>query len=75
MTRAAQKRAEVAQRVLTEPAIDRLVGLLDLLGYTLAPMRLPKTLCAGPVRVHLVFRRTAGASPATLRYHQVVCFS
>lgn len=72
MTRAAQKRAEVAQRVLAEPAIDRLVGLLELLGYTLAPMRLPKTLRAGPVRVHLVFRRIAGASAATLRYHQVV---
>ena len=74
MTRAAQKRAEVAQRVLAEPAIDRLVGLLELLGYRLAPMRLPKTLRAGPMRVHLVFRQAAGASAATVRYHQVVSF-
>lgn len=75
MTRAAQKRAEVAQLVLAEPAIDRLVGLLELLGYTLAPLRLPKTLRAGPVRVHLAFRRISSAGVATLRYHQVVSLS
>ena len=72
MTPARQKRAEVAQAVLADPAIDRLTGLLDLLGYTLAPVRLPRTLRKGPVRVHLVFRQVLGPHVATLRYHRVV---
>jgi hypothetical protein len=75
MKRAALKRAEVAQAVLADPAIDRLAGILELAGYTLAPVRLPRTLRQGPVRVHLVFRQVVGPNVATLRYQRIVSVS